>query len=370
MRQKHWLILLLLISVCVLGTNFAIASSIKNRKPCLCDVKLTPYKGKYPDYYIAYAKYSDPDGDIPSKIVVYVDNTCYPLGLVKIIKKPYPGVESFEAFYQAAIALPPGEHRYYFYTEDGRGKSDRNPRYGVVKSPFVGVRRLYNRAPVLKEGGALRQQGTDRDHYVYSVWYYDPEYYEDPSRPPKEVCVFVDGIKIPMKLHKGTANNGLYLVDYAFPEDKLRAYQYENEEKDTKRHAFFFRAVDADGFCTYLPEDGYIQGPEVSLDENHPPRLLDPRIEPPLGTENMTYTYYVTYEDQDNDPPAYINCVINGKNHRMKLLTGLKHKGIYYCKTNHFYGTQHTYYFYAADGRKGETRLPEVGKYFGPAVVK
>ncbi|MEO0114306.1 MAG: hypothetical protein ABIK93_02395 [candidate division WOR-3 bacterium] len=367
MKRQGWWLVILIVSI---GMVWATSSFPKNRKPCLCDVNFTPYKGKYPDCYVAYAKYSDPDGDIPSKIAIYVDGVCYPLGLVRIIKRPYPGVESFEAFYQAVISLPPGEHRYYFYAEDGRGKYDRNPRYGSIKSPFVGVFRQFNRAPTLREGGLQKEEGTNRDSYVFSVWYYDPEYYETPNRPPKEVAVFVDGIKIPMKLHKGTPNNGLYLVSHTFTEDALRAYQYENNEKDTRRHAYFFRAVDADGFCTYLPEDGYIHGPEVSLAQNLPPKLLDPRVEPALGTENMTYTYYVTYEDQDDDPPAYVNCVINGNIHKMKLLTGQKHKGIYYFKTRHFYGTRHSYYFEATDGRKGVVRLPEVGNFYGPAVVK
>jgi hypothetical protein len=369
MERKRWLVGIIVLLMLGQLTSITYAFA-KNRKPCLQDVKFVPYKGKYPNNYVAYAKYSDPDGDIPSKIVIYADKACYPLGLVRIIKRPYPGVESFEAFYQAVIALPPGEHRYYFYAEDGRGKYDRNPRYGEVKSPFVGVWRQYNRAPTLKEGGLERQQGTDRDHFIYSVWYYDPEYYESPNRPPKEISVFVDGIKIPMKLHKGTANNGLYLADYAFPEEKLRAYQYENDEKDLKRHAYFFRAVDADGFCTYLPEDGYIRGPELSLVENHPPELSDPRIEPAIGSDNTTYSYYVTYEDEDDDPPAFIDCVINENVHKMKRLTGSKHKGIYYYRTKQFLGTTHHYYFQTQDGRMGEVRLPESGSFHGPVVVK
>jgi hypothetical protein len=369
MQKKLWLIGILILLI--LGNLTSISYAfVKNRKPCLCDVKFEPYKGKYPDYYVAQARYSDPDGDIPSKIVIYVDKACYPLALVRVIKNPYPGVESFEGFYNAVVALPPGEHNYYFYAEDGRGKADRNPRYGVVKSPFVGVRRLYNRAPTLREGSIQRQQGTDRDHFVYSVWYYDPEYYESPNRPPKEVSVFVDGIKVPMRLHKGTPNNGFYLAEYTYPEDKLRAYQYENDEKNPSRHAYFFRAVDANGFCIYLPEDGYVRGPELSFATNRPPKLLDPRVEPVLGTPNMPYTYYVTYEDQDDDPPAYIYCVVNDNVHKMKLHTGSKYKGIYYYRSNLFLGNSHRYYFHAEDGRRGETRLPENGSFHGPVVVE
>jgi hypothetical protein len=374
MERKRWLVSILIILM--LGQFVSITYAFaKNHKPSLLDAKLTPYKGKYPNYYVAYAKYSDPDGDIPSKIVVYVDNACYPLGLVRITKKPYPGVESYEAFYQAMMALPPGEHKYYFYTEDGRGKNDRFPRYGEVKSPFVGVWRLYNRAPTLKEGGLEPQEGNDRDHFIYSVWYYDPEYYEHPNHPPKEVSVFVDAIKVPMKLQSGTPNNGLYIADYTFTEENLRAYQYENDQKDPKRHAYFFRAVDADGFCVYLPEDGYITGPEISyakthVSTNHVPKLLDPKVEPPIGAPNGTYTYYVTYEDEDDDPPVTINCVVNDNVHRMKLQTGSRYKGIYYFKIKQFLGTSHRYYFQAKDGRTGETRLPESGSFNGPVVVK
>ena len=138
----------------------------KNHKPCLSDVEFLPYKGKIHNHYIARATYSDPDGDVPSNIAIYVDKTFYPLSLVKIIKKSSQGLEAYEAIYQTIISLPYGAHSYYFYAEDGKGKYDRNPRYGEIKSPFVGVKRTYNRAPTLREGGEARPEGSDRDNYV------------------------------------------------------------------------------------------------------------------------------------------------------------------------------------------------------------
>ncbi len=369
MKRTNLLFKILVLTLATISTSNILAVE-RNNKPCLRDIEFLPYKGKIHNRYIARAIYSDPDGDVPSNIAIYVDKTFYPLSLVKILKKSTQGVESYEASYQAIISLPYGAHSYYFYAEDGKGKSVRNPAYGEIKSPFVGVKRMYNRAPTLKEGGIQRQHGSDRDIFAYSVWYYDPEYYEKPNRPPQEVAVFIDGVKIPMKLYKGTPNNGFYMAVYSFPEDKLRAYQYDNEEKDPSRHGYYFRAIDADGFGVYLPEDGFVRGPEISVAMNHSPKLFDPRVEPVIGPPNKTYTYYVTYEDEDEDLPAYVNCIVNDNIHRMRFLTGSKHKGIYYFKTRQFLGQSHRYYFHAEDGKGGDTRLPLVGYYHGPTVVK
>lgn len=360
-------ILVLVLISSVISTSYAVE---KNNKPCLSNIEFLPYKGKIHNRYIARATYSDPDGDIPSNIAIYVDNTFYPLNLNRIIKKSNQGLESYEATYQAIISLPYGAHSYYFYAEDGKGKSDRIPRYGAIKSPFVGVKRPYNRAPTLKDGGVQFQEGTDRNSFIYSVWYYDPEYYEKPNKPPKEIAVYVDGIKVPMKLYKGNRNNGLYLAVYSFPEEKLRAYQYDNQERDPSRHAFYFRAIDADGFGVFLPEDGIIRGPELTFAYNNPPKLFDPKVEPAIGGHNKTYTYYVTYEDMDDELPAVINCVVNDNVHKMRFLTGSKHKGIYYYKTKQFAGNSHRYYFHAKDGRGAEVRIPDNGSYHGPVVVK
>ncbi|MDH5186052.1 MAG: hypothetical protein OEZ20_05220 [candidate division WOR-3 bacterium] len=368
MKRINLLFKILILILVGLSASFSYALE-KNRKPSLIDVEFHPYRGKIRDQYIAHAVYSDPDGDIPTNIAIYVDKTFYPLNLVKILKKAHQGLEPYEALYRTIISLPYGEHSYYFYADDGKGKYDRVPRYGEIKAPFVGIRRPYNRAPRLADGGVQLQQGSENDYYVYSVWYYDPEYYETPNRPPKEIAVFVDGIKIPMKLQKGKPNNGFYMTVHNFSEEALRAYQYENEQSSPERHGFFFRAIDADGFCVYLPEDGFIQGPDITLSSNHPPKLLDPRVEPEIGTPKMAYSYYITYEDEDGDLPAFVHCVVNDNVHKMRLKTGSKHKGIYYFRTKQFAGNSHRYYFYAEDGHGNGSRVPEKGIFHGPVVV-
>ncbi|MEO0083630.1 MAG: hypothetical protein ABIK33_04540 [candidate division WOR-3 bacterium] len=313
-----------------------------NKSPCLYEGVIEPSSGTARTHYTASVHYYDPDGKKPSKIVVYVDDVSY--NLKKATGKANNGI------YKCKLVLPPGGHKYYFYAEDDYGKDVRYPKYGMKTGPVVSITKPWIEPAKLSNGGLIQKTGTEKTVYTFTVNYYDPN-----DKPPKKIYVIVDNIKFPMNLHKGKPANGIYLAMVTLPAGP---------------HAYYFKALDARGNCLTLPEQGFIRGPDVVPVINNPPKLLDAKIEPTIGYSSTSFTYYVTYRDEDFDPPSIINIVIDGVSYPLKLKAGSKYNGLYFYRTKHYLGNLHNYYFYCEDGRGGNCRIPAVGAFHGPVVVK
>lgn len=313
-----------------------------NNNPCLCKPAMSPMKGTIRTVYVATVNYEDPDGDLPARVEVYVDGTAYPMRLAS--------GKAARGLYRARLTLPPGEHNYYFYTEDIRGGSERFPRYGAVPGPFVGTKTPMNRLAILTDGGVYFDQGSERSIYTYTVSYHD----RDDCKPPRAVKAIVDGLPHDMTLHSGTANNGTYLYSTTL---------------EAGPHAYYFVALDGDGDCVTLPGKGFLRGPEVASVPNSRPQLLDQRVEPPLGMPKSTFTFRVNYRDADMDAPSLAMIYVDGVPHKMSRDAGHAGEGLYTFRTREVRGALHDYYFYFEDGRGGTRRYPEVGIFHGPIVT-
>ncbi|MHA1325060.1 MAG: hypothetical protein ACTSRL_19900, partial [Candidatus Helarchaeota archaeon] len=55
----------------------------------------------------------------------------------------------------------------------------------------------------------------------------------------------------------------------------------------------------------------------ICLPNDHRPTLTSGLVTPLTGNPSTNFTFTVTYSDQDNNPPAYINVVINGTSYPM-----------------------------------------------------
>lgn len=313
-----------------------------NSTPCLCGAKITPIQGGARNVYIAEVRYSDPDNDAPAKVEVYIDGIAYPLRLVK--GKPARGI------YQARLTLPPGEHNYYFYAEDIRGMSIRFPRYGNKPGPFVGAgKNVYNRLPVLSEGGVHTDYTTGKNVCTFTVNYLDKD-----GTNPRAVRLVLDGIPRDMELLQGSPAAGIYYYKTVLPPGK---------------HAYYFVGIDDCGGCVLHPRHGVIFTPTMGETENLPPKLAGEKVDPALGGPRTVFTYYVEYRDPNNDPPARAEIYINGDAHPMKLVSGKSYNGLYRYKTRIYPGSYHNYYFYFEDGKGGFCRYPEIGYFHGPVIT-
>ncbi len=314
-----------------------------NHSPCLCGAKIVPIQGSAKNSYIAQVRYSDPDNDPPARVEVYVDGVAYPLRLVK--GKPAAGI------YQARLTLPPGEHSYYFYTEDVRGLAERFPRYGAKPGPYVGPgKKVYNRLPVLSNGGCHQDYITGEGIYTFTVNYLDKD-----GTTPRAVRVIIDGIPYDMKLLQGSPAAGLY---------------YYKTKLTPGNHVYYFAGIDDCGTCVLHPHYGVLYGPRVGEVSNSTPRLIGEKVEPASGYPNTTFSYYIEYRDPDNDPPSRAEIYINGKPYEMQRVGGKPDCGIYRYRTKLYPGTYHNYYFYFEDGKGGFYRHPEIGYFHGPVVTR
>ncbi|MBS4014814.1 MAG: hypothetical protein KGZ86_00010 [Candidatus Latescibacteria bacterium] len=340
--MKHCKYVLILIPILVLISFVSAQEFGLNKAPCLYQGEIRPQTGTMRNTYAASVHYYDPDGKRPSMIYVFINDIGYTM-------KRASG-KTNNGIYKTKLTLPPGKHAYYFYAEDDFGVAVRLPRYGYIQGPTVNVQKPYVKPASLSKGGLHQQTGTDAKLYTYTVNYYDHN-----DKPPKKIEVIVDGINCPMFLHKGSACNGIYLAQLKLPAGP---------------HAYYFKALDAQGNCINLPEHGFMRGPEIAEQTNDNPKLLDVKLDPQIGYKSNRYTYNVTYIDKDCDPPSIIQIVINETPYSLRLKQGRKHNGVYSFKTSHYIGNYHNYYFYCEDGRGGSYRLPETGYFYGPVVVK
>ncbi len=342
MRTKHHAFAAASVVLLVLVLAAPALAAQANAKPCLCHPRLSPMTGTARTVFNATVTYSDPDGDVPAKVEVYIDNV--PYSMKRVRGRPADGI------YRARLTLPPGEHSYFFYAEDARGATERFPRYGAYKGPFVGAKKPMNRLPILTEGGVYCAYGSDQSIYTYTVHYKD---FDCPPSP--KVTVVVDGIVHDMKLHSGKPNDGVYHYLTKLPAGP---------------HAYYFMARDRNGDCVSLPSAGFIRGPEVMVMSNSAPALIDQRHRPEAGGTRTRYNFLVHYNDVDGDNPPVALIYVDNIPHAMKRVKGNAANGLYSYSSGEFLSNMHTYYYYFEDGRGGSCRLPQVGVFHGPVVTR
>jgi hypothetical protein len=348
MRTKHYAFAAASAVLLILVLAAPSLAAQVNAKPCLSQTKITPITGTAKTVFVATVTYSDPDGDVPAKVEVYVDDVGYSMKRVR--GRPADGI------YRARLTLPPGEHSYFFYAEDARGATERFPRYGAYNGPFVGAKKPMNRLPLLTEGGVYFAYGSDQSIYTYTVHYKD---FDCPPSPT--VKVVVDGIVHDMKLHSGKPNDGVYHYLTKLP---------------VGPHAYYFMARDRNGDCVSLPSAGFIRGPEVMAMSNSAPALIDQRLEPPTGGMRNAwgfptrYNFLVHYNDVDGDNPPVALIYIDNIPHAMKRIKGNAANGLYSYASGAFLSNMHTYYYYFEDGKGASCRLPQVGVFHGPVVTR
>jgi hypothetical protein len=89
---------------------------------------------------------------------------------------------------------------------------------------------------------------------------------------------------------------------------------------------------------------------KTPFQRNHPPKLYGASMTPLAGDTKTEFTFSVHYYDEDGDAPVFIEMVIDGDDHELKLKPGENpSNGTYEYKITLSEGS-HNYYFIAFDG--------------------
>ncbi|MCK5559389.1 MAG: hypothetical protein KAJ51_02305, partial [Thermoplasmata archaeon] len=98
-----------------------------------------------------------------------------------------------------------------------------------------------------------------------------------------------------------------------------------------------------------------------------PPNLSGGSVTPSSGDTTTLFTYQVTYQDNDNDTPLYVQVYIDGFGNNMAYVSGSYQTGALYRYQTTLSAGNHYYYFVAHDGGQA-ARDPNNGTYQGPYV--
>jgi hypothetical protein len=106
----------------------------------------------------------------------------------------------------------------------------------------------------------------------------------------------------------------------------------------------------------------------VYLFGNTSPALTSGSVSPASDVSTATFTFEVTYKDNDGDSPSYVKVYIDNVGYPMSYVSGTYTSGAVYRYSTKLSRGTHTYYFEASDNVY-TVRLPTSGAYSGPTVT-
>jgi len=170
------------------------------------------------------------------------------------------------------------------YEIDGTaGSQDDYPLVEIVNSP-----------PELVDGAVSASLGTPATMFNYTVTYSDYE-----GVAATDMIVFIDANPFDMT----AAATGNWTTGWEF---------YYETTLLSGDHTFNFTASDGVNWNT----TGNFTGPHVTTI----PELSSGTIDPEDGNESVWFTFNVTYTDEDNDAPAWVNITIGNETYSMSQI--------------------------------------------------
>jgi len=215
---------------------------------------------------------------------------------------------------------------------------------------------LANHAPVLKSPQVSPYNCCDRAQYRFSVLYQDAD-----CDLPRTIQVTVDGQTY--DLRPSSRSGRKFNMVYVSPKISF----------EPGPHKYYFTCEDAQGMTDRSPRYGEWTGPYVSDRKcrkhfNSWPELAEGHIVQGEDGDIETYfTFSVKFSDYDSTPPQFVEVVIDGLRHAMKLHKGNPWNGQYIY--NVYLDTPpHGFWFRARDAKGAEITFPEKDFVSGPAV--
>jgi 5-hydroxyisourate hydrolase-like protein (transthyretin family) len=216
-----------------------------NRKPVLSDPSVTPSKGNSGQVFTYSVVYSDPDGNAPEFVKVYIDGSAD--SNARIMTKADVSDNNYKdgvRYICKVSGLSVGSHTYFFTASDG---TESALSTSVLTGPIVYV----NHSPTLTAGSVSPASGNDITEFTYTVTYKDED-----GDAPKFVKVYIDGT--------GESNAHVMTKASGSGSDYASGVQYVlRTTLPVGSHTYFFVANDWLANARY-PASGVLSGPTVS----------------------------------------------------------------------------------------------------------
>lgn len=288
-----------------------------NRRPMLANQSVTPAVGRIGDPFSFRVTYTDPDGealnpdatgDRPFIAYLYVDVFGDLYGQATVEGDP-------------TTLLPISDTQFHCAMPDGHLFADNELRglYVVIESGAA-VRRMYRVAGNTTD---MTDPASPRNLVTLAPA-------PDPDLPGR---LLADGVRDGDRLYfaQRTAMNKEDPSDNDYSDGVTYVFHTGGSMALGRGvHRYFFHFADDWGGWIYpnrsdvrvegeyvrYPNAGEFSGPEVI--DNTPPQLVDFRFRPATvdgtfdGNTGTHFIFYVTYVDQENNPPAFIRMGIDG----------------------------------------------------------
>jgi len=322
--------------------------------PELSNGKVAPTSGSPSTIFTYSVVYFDQDGDEPTLTDLEYDGT------KKASMKQSP-LDADGTLFKVSFSFPKdeaiGTHTFRFHFQDKFGGDTYLPSTGWFTGPIING----GEDPDLTMGTVFPQAGKPANTYTFSTHYYSKSDL-DSSKIPITTKLYLDNQPYVMT-YRDWGQSG------ASPANGTYEYSFDGLTIGT--HEYYFLFTNAKGITNRYPARGSLTGPVVDVG-NSPPMLYDGTVKPLSGDQLTTYTFMVTYDDDDGDPPApnksfvYIDGVANLMS--VSSTESEANATYTYSVTGLDVGS-HTYYFHFEDSYGNKTRLPILNYYEGPNVT-
>jgi len=309
-----------------------------NSPPVLTNDYVTPTSGYSDDTFTYYVRYTDDDGDAPTKQYVYIDGTPHTM-----TRYYYSGPTPYHGRYKYETQLNVGSHNYYFEFCDGENPDVTTE---IKNGPTVHD----NLPPSISSHYVTPETGTTNTLFTYKATYSDPE--NDPVGSRHHV--YVDGSDHAMTFINTYSSGGIL----------YHKYEYETT-LSVGTHSFYFEFSDD----INPPVTTSVVNKPTVTSGNQPPTLENQGYLPYSGDTSTVFTFRVTYTDVDGDAPTVKKIYIDNDGGHTMTYTG----GSYSSGANYKYETtlsegSHVYHYSFNDGHGHSVRSPPSGEAPGPTV--
>lgn len=317
-----------------------------NNAPTLTNVSVTPTVGAPGSTFTFRVTYTDLDGEAPDAngVRLFIDDPAErsaPRRMSLTTASPDYVAGVVYAYTTQPNELTPGVHTFHITVSDGRS---------TVRTPEVTDQPKVNHTPALENPQVTPEVGGEGTVFTFSVLYRDRD-----NVAPQRVLLFVDDPNeqtagVPMVAPEGATNFAdgvVFSVSQSLPPGAHTFHIQANDGVETVRTAEMAK-------------------PKV----NRKPSLSEGSVSPLQGSENVAFTFRVTYTDADNDPPAFVKVLVDNVGYAMSPLdvgdTTYTDGALFQVSLTLPAGT-HRFQFQASDGVETVTTAPQDGPTVGAA---